>query len=66
MDVSKYLNPPADACRNCDGCGKIANDDDQSPWWQRLPLPPGADLSVRIGLVRPEPYLVCKGTGKKP
>ena len=51
-------------CRTCEGCGKVANDDDHSPWTLWESLPPGADLAVRMGLVRPEECPTCKGTGE--
>lgn len=51
-------------CQKCDGCGRIANDDDQSPWtfWEQLP--PVSDLAVRLGLVRPETCPDCGGSGE--
>lgn len=53
-------------CQTCDGCGKIANDDDRSPWthWERLP--PGSDVAVRLGMVRPMTCPDCDGSGNKP
>lgn len=51
-------------CSKCDGCGKVANTDDQEPWsaWMNLPLQSSA--AVVMGLVRPIDCLACKGTGK--
>lgn len=51
-------------CHRCEGCGKIDNGDDGAPWtlWERLP--PGSDLAVRLGMVRPIPCPECGGTGK--
>lgn len=51
-------------CPKCDGCGQIANDDEQTPWhfWEKLP--PGSDLSVKMGLVQPLPCPDCKGSNK--
>jgi hypothetical protein len=51
-------------CDRCEGCGQIANDDDRSPWKYWAELPPGSDLAVRMGLVRPEPCPECGGTGE--
>ena len=50
-------------CQNCDGCGKIANDEDGTPWtvWESLPLKSSA--AVLMGLIRPIPCPVCDGTG---
>jgi hypothetical protein len=54
----------AEKCSKCDGCGKIANDDDQSPWtfWEQLP--PGSDIAVRMGLVKPIACPKCGGSGE--
>lgn len=53
-------------CTKCEGCGKVANDADQTPWrhWLRLPLESSA--AVLMGLVRPVPCPRCGGTGKEP
>lgn len=64
-DVSKYLNPPPDACTRCQGCGQIANDDDKTPWWNWEALPSPSSMAVVLGLVRPEPCPECDGTGKQ-
>jgi len=50
-------------CPKCDGCGRVANSDDQEPWtvWENLPLKSAA--AVLIGLVRPIPCPVCHGSG---
>jgi hypothetical protein len=51
-------------CTKCDGCGKIANTDDQEPWtvWTGLPL--HSATAVLIGLVTPLTCPECGGTGK--
>ncbi|MFN3005124.1 hypothetical protein [Mycolicibacterium wolinskyi] len=54
---------PTKDCRKCVGDGQIANDDDGTPWSAWANLPPGADLAVRMGLVRPVQCPDCKGTG---
>lgn len=58
---------PAEAsprkCGRCEGCGQIANDEDGSPWSAWASLPPGSDLAVRMGLVRPIPCPECAAEG---
>jgi C4-type Zn-finger protein len=51
-------------CPTCAGCGKIANDDEGTPWkyWAELPSP--SNLAVTLGIVVPLPCPVCGGTGK--
>lgn len=51
-------------CSKCDGCGRIANDEDETPWkfWENLPLKSGA--AVIAGVVRPVVCHVCNGTGE--
>ena len=53
------------ACPTCEGCGQVATDDERTPWWHWAALPFPSDLSVRLGLVRPETCPECGGTGKK-
>ena len=55
--------PENEKCPKCDGCGKVANTDDQEPWtfWANLPLKSAA--AVVMGLVRPTECPKCKGTG---
>ena len=50
-------------CPKCDGCGQIADDEDQTPWkfWQELPAKSAA--AVFLGLVKPIVCPACKGTG---
>jgi hypothetical protein len=48
-----------ETCQRCDGCGSIANSDSGEPWTQWERLPPGSDLAVRMGLVRPIPCPDC-------
>lgn len=54
----------AGPCRKCGGCGRIANDEDGSPWSDWEALPPGADAAVRMGIVVPVTCPACAGTGK--
>lgn len=51
-------------CVRCEGCGKVATSDDREPWTYWENLPPGADLAVQLGLVRPEKCTDCAGTGE--
>ncbi len=57
---------PDEKCLRCNGCGKIANSDDGEPWTVWEELPPGADLAVKLGVVRPLPCPKCGGSGKVP
>ena len=54
-----------DDCPTCWGCGKVANDEDQSPWivWAKMPLE--SAIAVQMGLVRPIECPDCKGAGKR-
>ena len=52
------------SCTRCNGEGQIANDDEGAPWSMWATLPPGADLAVRMGLVKPIDCPDCKGTGQ--
>jgi hypothetical protein len=50
-------------CAKCEGCGKVADTEDQEPWtvWMNLPL--RSSLAVLLGLVRPIPCAHCGGEG---
>lgn len=50
-------------CERCDGCGKIANSKDGEAWTHWENLPPGSDLAVKVGLVKPIPCPRCGGVG---
>ena len=50
-------------CNICDGCGRVADDEEQLPWSIWESLPPGSSLAVKMGLVRPLPCPECKGCG---
>lgn len=52
------------ACPRCDGCGKLANDDEGTPWSRWLDLPLKSSIAVQMGLVRPVVCPVCGGTGQ--
>jgi hypothetical protein len=51
-------------CPKCDGCGRIANDDEGTPWtfWENLPVKSAA--AVFLGLVQPIPCPGCDGDGE--
>lgn len=51
-------------CRRCDGCGKVANTENQEPWSAWLELPLKSAHAVVLGLVRPVPCPSCGGTGE--
>jgi hypothetical protein len=53
-------------CGRCDGCGKIADSDSGEAWTAWESLPPGSDLAVKMGIVKPIPCPECGGTGKEP
>ena len=59
-DLGKVLEAK---CRKCQGDGKVANTDDQEPWSAWESLPPGSDIAVQMGLVRPITCPVCGGSG---
>ena len=53
-------------CERCDGCGQIADSDEGEPWTAWTSLPPGSDLAVRMGLVKPIPCPDCTGPATEP
>lgn len=56
--------PEPQPCAKCEGCGKVANSDDQEPWtyWENLPLKNA--LAVTLGFVKPVDCPACGGSGK--
>ena len=50
-----------EVCSKCDGCGQVADTDDEEPWsfWMKLPLENA--LAVVMGLIRPKPCPACSG-----
>jgi hypothetical protein len=50
-------------CKRCEGCGKVANDANGSPWTAWAELPPGSDMAVRLGIVKPTVCPDCGGSG---
>lgn len=53
-------------CPTCAGCGKVANDEDRTPWKHWLELPLESCAAVIMGLVRAEDCPDCGGTGNVP
>lgn len=51
-------------CERCDGCGNVANTRNGEPWTEWSTLPPGSDLAVRAGIVRPVSCPSCGGSGE--
>lgn len=51
-------------CPSCEGCGKVANDTDQTPWTHWINLPEQSKLAIYMGLVHPVRCARCGGTGK--
>jgi hypothetical protein len=56
LQIEQPARPP---CSRCDGCGQIADSKDREPWTAWTSLPPGSDVAVRMGLVKPIPCPVC-------
>lgn len=50
-------------CPKCEGCGKIANDDDGTQWTYWMDLPVKSAHAVIFGIVKPIPCPKCGGTG---
>lgn len=46
-------------CSRCDGCGEIADSEDGEPWTHWMDLPPGSNLAVVAGIVKPIPCPEC-------
>ncbi len=51
-------------CLQCAGCGKIANDDEGTPWKYWLELPLHSSIAVLVGIVRPIECPACHGIGQ--
>jgi DnaJ-class molecular chaperone len=51
-------------CDECNGCGFLADSEDQEPWsfWQQVPLQSAA--VVLTGVVKPKVCDKCKGMGR--
>jgi hypothetical protein len=52
-------------CPTCAGCGKIANDEDRTPWkyWMELPLQ--SSVAVLMGMIQPVRCPDCRGSGER-
>lgn len=51
-------------CSKCEGCGKVADTDDQEPWSAWLELPVRSFGAVLLGLVKPITCPACDGDGE--
>ena len=51
-------------CTKCDGCGQVADTEEQEPWSDWLALPLGSSVAVLIGMVKPITCPACEGTGE--
>ena len=51
-------------CMKCDGCGKVADSDDEEPWTRWLELPVNAAAAVILGIVKPKTCPACGGSGE--
>ena len=51
-------------CDKCDGCGKVADSDDEEPWSDWLKLPVESASALLLGFVKPKPCPMCNGTGE--
>ena len=50
-------------CKTCDGCGKVANDGENTAWTMWASLPLKSALAVTMGFVKPIPCPDCYGLG---
>lgn len=55
-----------DACKQCEGWGKVDDGDEGVSWGIWAALPPGADIAVKLGVVKPITCPRCGGTGEDP
>lgn len=46
-------------CPKCEGYGLVADTEDEEPWTEWENLPPGSDLAVEMGMVKPKPCSAC-------
>lgn len=52
-------------CRNCQGCGRIANSEDGEPWVQWESLPEESQSAIKLGIVKPIECPDCNATGAR-
>ena len=50
-------------CPMCKGCGKVASDDEKTPWSDWLALPLRNSAAALLRLVKPIPCPRCRGLG---
>ena len=50
-------------CMKCDGCGRVADDDEETPWRYYEELPVKNAAAVFMGLITPKPCPECGGSG---
>lgn len=55
----------SETCFRCMGCGKIANDEEGSPWsyWAKVPFESAA--AIILGVIKPITCPECGGAGVK-
>jgi len=64
--VRKRLGlPDVKKCERCNGCGQVADSETGEPWSYWEELPPGSDIAVRMGIVKPKSCPVCDGKGRR-
>lgn len=63
MEPAGAPPPEEHPCPRCQGCGQVANSEQEEPWSEWESLPPGSDAAVRMGIVRPKPCPECDGAG---
>ncbi len=58
---SKEQSMSYEKCNKCDGCGEVANTEEQEPWIAWLSLPLRSSAAVLSGIVFAIPCPECKG-----
>lgn len=48
-------------CAKCEGCGQVADTEDEEPWSRWMELPLKNSVVVVMGLVKPKPCPECSG-----
>ncbi len=56
----------AEKCDKCDGCGYVADTENQEPWTEWLKLPLGSSIAVIMGIVQKIECPRCGGDGFEP
>ena len=51
-------------CDNCAGCGKVADDPDQTPWKYFEETPTQSAVGIGMGWIKPITCPECEGSGK--